>query len=148
MRECYLSRRECLQLGLLAGASLLTGCQPVWRRVWTPSATRVPSYESLPDDVRWLQRVTFGATPAELQRLREMGKVAYLEQQLHPNEAGEHPLVRWRLRSFEIFQARPAELGDLPVREVVRQLSQHAILRAVYSRYQLQERMVDFWRDH
>ncbi|MDW8105195.1 MAG: DUF1800 domain-containing protein [Armatimonadota bacterium] len=137
-----------MQLALLAGASLLTGCQPVWRRVWTPPVTRLPSYEALPDDVRWLQRVTFGATPAELQRLREMGKVAYLEQQLHPNEAGEHPLVRWRLRSFEIFQARPAELGDLPVREVVRQLSQHAILRAVYSRYQLQERMVDFWRDH
>lgn len=148
MSRWRLSRRECLQLGVLAGASLLTGCQRVWRPFVAPPVGSIPRDAALSEEVRWLHRVTFGATPAELQRLRQMGRVAYLEQQLHPDEEGEHLLLRWRWRSFEIFGATPAELGDLPVREVLRQLSQHAILRAVYSRYQLQERMVDFWRDH
>jgi uncharacterized protein (DUF1800 family) len=99
-------------------------------------------------DRLWLNRATFGVTPAELRRLAQMGRIAYLEQQLHPNEAGEDWLVRLRLRGFEVFQTYPAELGDQPVSEVLRQLQQHAILRAVYSRYQLHERLVDFWRDH
>lgn len=142
------SRRECLQLALAAGMSLLTGCQWASRRFGVPPLPDQSATPGSSEEVRWLHRVTFGATPRELQRLRELGQVAYLEQQLHPREEGEPLWWRWRLRSFEIFQAKPAELGDLPVREVMRQLTQHAILRAVYSRYQLQERMVDFWRDH
>ncbi|GIV17936.1 MAG: hypothetical protein KatS3mg022_3371 [Armatimonadota bacterium] len=145
-----LSRRECLHLVLLAGAGMITGCQPILRRAMAPPplVTGLPAREGLPADVRWLNRITFGVALTELDRLAELGKVAYLEQQLHPNEMGEQWLVRLRLRGFEIFQAAPAELGDLPVPEVLRQLQQHAILRAVYSRYQLYERMVDFWRDH
>lgn len=145
-----LNRRECLRLALAAGASVLAGCQPVLRRALAPppQVAGLPERRGLPADTLWLNRVTFGVTLTELDRLAEMGRVAYLEQQLHPNELGEEWLVRLRLRGFEIFQAAPAELGDLPVSEVLRQLQQHAILRAVYSRYQLHERMVDFWRDH
>lgn len=129
---------------------MLAGCQPALRRAMAPPplVAGLPAHRGLPNDVLWLNRVTFGVTLTELDRLAEMGKVAYLEQQLHPNEMGEEWLVRLRWRGFEIFQAPPAELGDLPVPEVLRQLQQHAILRAVYSRYQLHERMVDFWRDH
>jgi hypothetical protein len=145
-----LTRRECLHLGLVAGAGLLSGCQSVLRRAMAPPplVAGLATRRGLPDDTIWLNRVTFGVTLTELDRLAEMGRVAYLEQQLHPNEEGEEWLVRLRLRGFEIFQVAPAELGDLPVPEVLRQLQQHAVLRAVYSRYQLQERMVDFWRDH
>lgn len=145
-----ITRRECLHLALAAGASAVAGCQPMLRHAMAPPPllTGLPTRKGLPADVLWLNRVTFGVTLTELDRLAEMGKVAYLEQQLHPNEMGEQWLVRLRLRGFEIFQAAPAELGDLPVPEVLRQLQQHAILRAVYSRYQLHERMVDFWRDH
>lgn len=145
-----LSRRECLHLALVAGAGLLTGCRSALRRAMAPPPliAGLARRRGLPDDTIWLNRVTFGVTLTELERLAEMGRVAYLEQQLHPNEEGEEWLVRLRLRGFEIFQVAPAELGDLPIPEVLRQLQQHAILRAVYSRYQLQERMVDFWRDH
>lgn len=146
----HLSRRECLRLALAAGAGLLTGCQSALRRAMAPPplVAGLATRKGLPEDTIWLNRVTFGVTLTELDRLAEMGKIAYLEQQLHPNEEGEEWLVRLRLRGFEIFQAAPAELGDRPIPEVLRQLQQHAILRAVYSRYQLQERMVDFWRDH
>ncbi len=145
-----ITRRECLHLALLVGAGALTGCMPALRRAMAPPplVAGLATRKGLPGDTVWLNRVTFGVTLTELDRLAELGKIAYLEQQLHPNEAGEEWLVRWRLRGFEIFQVHPAELGDLPVREVLRQLHQHAILRAVYSRYQLLERMVDFWRDH
>ncbi|MCS6829907.1 MAG: DUF1800 domain-containing protein [Armatimonadota bacterium] len=145
-----LTRRECLHLALMTGAGALVGCQPVLRRAMAPPplVTGLPIRQSLAAEVRWLNRVTFGATLTEINQLAEMGRVAYLEQQLHPNEMGEQWLVRLRLRGFDIFQVAPAELGDLPVPEVLRQLQQHALLRAVYSRYQLHERMVDFWRDH
>lgn len=145
-----LNRRDCLRLALATGAGMLAGCQPFLRQAMAPPplVAGLPKREDLPADTLWLNRVTFGVTLTELDRLAEMGKVAYLEQQLHPNETGEPWLVRLRLRGFDIFQAAPAELGDLPIPEVLRQLQQHAFLRAVYSRYQLHERMVDFWRDH
>lgn len=145
-----LSRRECLRWAVVGGAGILAGCQAPVRRMLTLSLPE-EVYSALPDlssASRWLNRVTFGVTLAELERLNELGKVAYLEQQLHPNEASEAWLVRLRLRGFDIFHAHPWELGDLPYPEVLRQLQQHAILRAVYSRWQLLERMVDFWRDH
>lgn len=145
-----LSRRECLQLALISGAGLLTGCTaPLRRALAPPPLVSAPTLVKGADqEARWLNRLTFGVTLTELDRLAEMGRVAYLEQQLHPNEAGEEWLVRLRLRGNEVFYAAPAELGDLPYPEVLRQVSQHAILRAVYSRYQLLERMVDFWRDY
>jgi hypothetical protein len=150
VRTMRMSRRDYLRLLVTTGAAVMTGCAAPWQGGLSsrPSGQVLKTHLKLGEDSRWLNRLTFGVTPAELQRLSEMGKVAYLEQQLHPNEAGEHWLLRLRLRGFEVFQASPAELGDLPIPEVLRQLQQHAILRAVYSRYQLQERMVDFWRDH
>lgn len=144
-----LSRRECLALALTAGVGLLAGCLPLRRAMLRAQPSRtLASVPDLPTTSRWLNRVTFGVTPTELARLAELGKIAYLEQQLHPNDAGEEWLVRLRLRGFDIFHTAPAELGDLPYPEVLRQLQQHAILRAVYSKWQLRERMVDFWRDH
>ncbi len=145
-----ISRRQCLQLALVGGAGLLSSCTAPLRHAMTPPpvVSGLASRRGLPEDTWWLNRVTFGVTLTELDRLAELGRVAYLEQQLHPNEAAEEWLVRLRLRGFEVFQAAPAELGDLPIPEVVRQLNQHAILRATYSRYQLLERMVDLWRDH
>lgn len=145
-----LSRRECLRLALATGTGMLSGCGVPLRRalVPAPSVHVLKTMHDLPSASRWLNRVTFGVTPTELSRLAELGKIAYLEQQLHPNDEGEEWLVRLRLRGFEIFQASPAELADLPYPELLRQLQQHAILRAVYSKWQLLERMVDFWRDH
>ncbi|MGQ9881060.1 MAG: DUF1800 domain-containing protein [Armatimonadota bacterium] len=145
-----LSRRECLRVALTAGVGVLSGCNTPLRRALSPAPPVhvLKTTRDLPSTSRWLNRVTFGVTPTELDRLAELGKIAYLEQQLHPNDEGEDWLVRLRLRGFEIFQASPAELGDLPYPEVLRQLQQHAILRAVYSKWQLHERMVDFWRDH
>lgn len=145
-----LSRRECLQLALGVGIGTLYGCQTPLRRAFAPRPPlhALSSVRDLPAASRWLNRVTFGVTPSELDRLAELGKIAYLEQQLHPNDAGEEWTLRLRLRGFDIFHAPPAELADLPYPEVLRQLQQHAILRAVYSKWQLQERMVEFWRDH
>lgn len=142
-----INRRQCLQLGFASAAMWLCGCQPTLRLLMPRTPATLPDGYTQ-EEVRWMNRVTFGATPAELQQLRQMGRVAYLEQQLHPDDSKEPLPLRWRLRSFEIFQVKPTELGDLLVREVVHQLNQHAILRATYSRFQLQERMVDFWRDH
>lgn len=145
-----LSRREYLRLALATGVGMLSGCSVPLRRALSPAppVQILKTIHDLPSASRWLNRVTFGVTPTELDSLAELGKIAYLEQQLHPNDEGEEWLVRLRLRGFEIIRTSPVELGDLPYPEVLRQLPQHAILRAVYSKWQLRERMVDFWRDH
>ncbi|MFM7321128.1 MAG: DUF1800 domain-containing protein, partial [Armatimonadota bacterium] len=71
--------------------------------------------------------------------------------------------LRWRLNSLESLRiGEPWTLGgrtivaagngydfrDLSQSDVVRELQKAAILRATYSRWQLRERLADFWSDH
>ena len=53
-----------------------------------------------------------------------------------------------RLRSVEVFASGATEMRDMHVEPMLRGLQQAAILRAVYSRHQLRERLVDFWTNH
>lgn len=76
-----------------------------------------------------------------------MGRDAYLREQLHPTDEDE-PALRILLSRLDVMRVGSAELRDLPEGHVMRQLRQAAILRAVYSRWQVRERVVDFWTNH
>ena len=127
-----------------------------------------------------LSRTTFGATPADRDRIARIGIPAWLEEQLHPERIDDGALEA-RLARFEVLREDPgalvrkllaqrearkreAMLDDAPPppegeadppmrtprvkREIVAQLAQAKVLRAVSSRRQLQEVMVDFWFNH
>jgi uncharacterized protein (DUF1800 family) len=153
-----LSRRDCLQFGaatgLVAASAALSGCSEIVRRTVParekPLTTALPTTGDLAPVVHLLNRAGFGPAPGDVSRVAAMGIPSYLDEQLAaPNDDSEegHGL-QLRLQNIEVLTADPYDLNDLGDSEVMRQLSQATLLRAVYSPYQLRERMVDFWSNH
>ncbi len=69
-----------------------------------------------------LDRVTFGARPADIARVREIGIKAFLDEQLHPERIGDDGL-RQRLRDFETLELSSraiAERYEIPARQARR----------------------------
>src|SRR5690349_8061564 len=96
-----------------------------------------------------LNRLAYGPRPGDVERVRQMGLAAWIDQQLHP-DAIDDSALKARLPQQP---ARPAELSDpMAIRQWGRQsvtaLSQEKVLRAVYSERQLEEQLVDFWFNH
>src|SRR5882757_1318035 len=128
--------------------------------------------------VHVLNRVAFGPGSGDLERVRAIGVTRYIDDQLHPErltDAGMDArlagLQTLRMTSREIaeqfeipqLQARRAkqqaaasdktQLQPDPeeqrrANQVVIELSEQKLLRAVYSERQLQEVLVDFWFNH
>ncbi|HWD39106.1 MAG TPA: DUF1800 domain-containing protein [Fimbriimonas sp.] len=131
--------------GAVVGA--LGGCAPVAKRFADhPEALPLPAGDIEPE-VRLLNRAGFGPRPGDVARLREQGHEAYLVEQLKAAQQEDLGL-QMQIQHLDVGQIDDPDLEDLPKAEVVRQLQQAAILRAVYSRNQLLERTVDFWSNH
>lgn len=143
------TRRECLKIGLLAGAgAALGGCSLVGRRVAAiTDAPPTPPRAATRPEVRLLNRLGFGPGRASLASLETMGKDAYIEQQLEGSLA-EDPGLLIQLQQLDVLQLQAPELWDMPFDRILQQLQQAAILQAVYGKNQLKERMVDFWTNH
>ena len=113
-----------------------------------------------------LSRMSFGATPEEREKITRMGGSAYLEEQLQPERIPD-PIVEERLKQLKTVRLSSKELFELypppnqakkqgvtissrmqGPRYVIFELQQARLLRAVYSRRQLYEVMVDFWTNH
>ena len=117
-----------------------------------PAAQLQGSAASLPDDpaaiTHVLNRLTFGPGPGEVERVREVGLNAWLDQQLHPGRIDDHA-VEARLPQL---QDPPDSTDGKELRRFARQqivtLASDKILRASYSERQLQEVLVDFWFNH
>jgi hypothetical protein len=145
------SRRDILKLGALGiGAAMLGGCSRMVRRAVpvgeVENISKLP-LEKVAPAYRILNRVAFGARPGEAEKVAKIGIPQYVEEQLHPDDDDERVLAL-RLRSVEVFETGARELYDMHERHVLAQLQTAAILRAVYSRHQLRERMTDFWSNH
>jgi uncharacterized protein (DUF1800 family) len=125
-----------------------------------------------------LSRTTFGATPEDRARLARIGIAAFLEEQFHPESIDDGALEQRltgfdllreppgalvqklvaqrqaRKREAALDEAPPAPDAMEPMRaarvkrEVVAQLAQAKVLRAVSSRRQLQEVLAEFWFNH
>ena len=130
------SRRELFGTRSAGGRSALTAGGPGERR-------RTP-VEALVD------RITQGFSRAEVQRATALGYRAYLEEQLDPDSIDDSA-AQARLANFPTLGMSPRQLVDtyamnpeIPFAE----LKGAAIVRAVHSKRQLLERMVEFWTDH
>jgi uncharacterized protein (DUF1800 family) len=96
---------------------------------------------------RFLRRTSYGPLEREVTKATQMGYDAYLEYQLDyeaiDDSQSEHEIewystVFWSVR--DLFKARE----DV----VAHELAAATILRAVWSKRQLYQRMVEFWTDH
>jgi uncharacterized protein (DUF1800 family) len=154
-----ITRRDCLTLGGLAGAAALaasSGCSEVERRVLparrpvSPTAAALPPTGDLSPVVRLLNRAAFGPVPGDIARVAALGTIAYVDEQLKApvSDDAEDLALQVRLRNIDVLNNEGYDLRDLPEDEVMAQLQQAAILRAVYSPWQLRARMVDFWSNH
>jgi uncharacterized protein (DUF1800 family) len=116
--------------------------------------------------VHLLNRISFGPTPKEVQRVHRIGIRAYLNEQLTPQNISDGAveekvagLKTMRMNGRELFELYPPpklakEAGmatggamNTP-RFIIFELQQARLLRAVDSQRQLYELMVDFWSNH
>lgn len=152
-----MNRRDFLQIAtLVAGGSALAACQPAYRMVGGPLDADIRQVPALDEQaLRALGRMTFGARLSERRTVSEQGLEAWINEQLAPDQIDDEPL-EWRLRPFDILALDAAELraiGDqlldgIDRNRIVEPLRQATLMRQVYSRRQLQEKMVEFWTDH
>lgn len=144
-----MNRREFLQVALVgAGAPFLAGCGSGLRSLVGSDSLGVAELPPHPEPMtRTLNRVAFGFNLRAAEEVRKMGRERWIERQLQADEE-EDPWLTLQLQRLDVFNLAPAELRDLPEGEVLAQLQQAAVLRSVYGRNQLLERMVEFWTDH
>lgn len=132
--------------GLMRPARVLPGTETTVQAV---AATRPPV------EVIALNRIAFGPSPADLQRVRASGMNAYLEEQLNPAGIDDSAFAaRLTAANLQFLDA------DVPTLWARKKLSYNearlafsevrtaAWLRAIYSRKQLQEVLVDHWHNH
>lgn len=101
--------------------------------------------------VHLLKRLTYGATPAERDRIASMGEDAWLNQQLAPSTI-DTAAVDAKVAQLPAVGMAPVDLFNTYLQtgtnDAAAQLQFATLMRAVESPAQLQERMVEFWSDH
>jgi uncharacterized protein (DUF1800 family) len=117
-----------------------------------------------------LDRLAYGPSAEDLRHLKSLGIERYIAEQLDPASLTEPPELTARVAALDTLVLTPVELfqqygpprpadGSKPTPEQVRERREKArtilqqaqearLLRAVYSRRQLAEVMVDFWYNH
>jgi uncharacterized protein (DUF1800 family) len=142
-----------------AGGVALAGCAEVTRRFTAPALPSRLGRDAVgPDDPSWrvLNRVAYGPRPGDLERVREIGVDAYIEEQLHPERIEEAPAAWARLLPLDTLDMDASDAQEMETAvypEVGKgpaalELQQACVLRAVYSARQLEQVMVEFWTDH
>jgi uncharacterized protein (DUF1800 family) len=148
-------RRDFLKVSALVGAAFgLAGCERVISHVAKQRGAAVPEVVAVPGDgaeidpaYHLLSRAGFGPWPGDVGRVREMGQAAWVDEQLEPQKIQDQGCDLYA-RRFESIHL-PAGMCYEFKRDVLREeLTRHTLLRAVYSKRQLQESMVHFWSNH
>lgn len=126
------------------------------------------------DDIAWLQRATFGVDSATLVRYQQLGRHAYLEQELSSRDDRLPSSIQAMINGYDVIDTPPAELlatyrekrqalkkdADGPASEADRKMlgafrkklyTQDAsipLLHAIYGGDQLKEQVAWFWLNH
>jgi uncharacterized protein (DUF1800 family) len=146
----HLDRRAFLQAIAAGGTgALLGGCRELADLLHPlPEIdTRPPISTALELESHLLNRLSYGPTPGAYRRVKTMGSAAFIDEQLHPENLDDSH-CEWLVASIESLAESTAELYEYDPEELLVDLSRYKLLRAVYSRRQLYEVMVDFWSDH
>lgn len=147
---------------LLAGAGLaLTGCSeipPQFRpglRKLEPEAGpfQAPDSDSVDLVSHVLGRLAFGARGSDYGRVRGLATAQedavhrYIEEQLSPEHIDDSALDS-AIRRIESLSEPLGELFEYKEKVLLGDMTRAAVLRAAWSKRQLNERMVRFWSDH
>ena len=158
-----LSRRQFLKLGgISAGAATLTACGSIGRKLaendlpeslqaptplppGTPTAD-LPAFPVNPA-MRLLNRAGYGPRPGDLDRVTQMGLEAYLAEQLQPDSIDDQA-TDLIVRGIDLYQREIGDLLNQEQADAAIALGESTFYRALTSRRQLYETMVEFWSDH
>lgn len=147
-----LSRRNILKASAGVSFAAVAGCEKLVSLVDEQLGQVVPDHVSPPQGVdvdpthHLLSRAGYGPWPGDVEAVRSVGHEAWIEQQLKP-ESIDDSACDLRSGRAEVTGA-PGEAFELKKAELRSDMARHTLLRAVYSRRQLFESMVDFWSDH
>ena len=159
-----LTRRDFLKLGgVTAVTATAAACNTIGRQVAKgelpeslalpitplPNGARPLSAASPTVDPIWrfLNRAGYGPRPGDYERAAALGLTAYLEEQLDP-AAIKDTAADLLLRHLSLYHMDLGELTAQEGKEAARELGISVIGRALYSKRQLYEAMVEFWSDH
>ena len=128
---------------------------PIPPSIATTAATSTVPFSSGDPNLHLLRRATYGVTPESMAELRSMGAPAWLERQLRPTTIDDSAcaalIARFSLISLDVPGVRAkVAAGAFPFGawDVILQVASAAIARAIWSKRQLFEVMVDFWSNH
>ena len=150
-----------LFIGTLIAALMLCGAAPV-----SAAVSRA--------DLQWLERVTYGADGATIERLRRLGRAGFLREQLQGEGPALPPAVAAQVATLRVTATSARQLlaevnlanqginalTDDVSRQAARKVlndagnqlayeaAQRQLLYAIYSPAQLREQMVWFWLNH
>lgn len=130
--------------GRAAGSAAIASGAPASVALASDVASDLDPAALLPKLIR---RVTYGVTPNDLTLAQTLGYSGYLEYQLNPG-AIDDSLVAARLAGLTSLGLNFPALVLLSPYQVANELIDAVIVRAVSSRRQLFERMVELWTDH
>ena len=106
----------------------------------------------LPDDVHFLNRLSYGPTPMSRMQVEQLGWQVMLEEQLDSENIDTSQLDAALLENFPTLAMTPREIVDAYepglISQLIGELIISTLLRQAYSPAQLYERMVEFWSDH
>ena len=147
-----LNRRNFLKILGASGAALTQIGTLQHALAHRPDSTFLPiSVAEREPYMHVISRLTFGATPELVERVKAIGVEAYIEEQLNP-ETIDDSYVENRLLELPDIALSAADLFEkyqgMGGGQAVGQLRASWALRATYSERQLYERMVHFWNDH
>ena len=164
-----ISRRDFLKAsGLAAAWTALAACTPATQSVPSPTQTAIslpiptqipnPTQAAIPSPrpvldgekliLHTLRRMTFGPTPEMIDKAKQMGLEAFIEEQLFP-ESIPDPEIDSLFQLFPTLNMTPAQRVRLNRKiEAERELIEATIVRQKHSQRQVHEMMVDFWSTH
>jgi Protein of unknown function (DUF1800) len=141
-RPPKLSRRVLIGLGALGALEPATNA---YAQVRQPRPTRPVTLADT--ELRLARRITYGLTQEDVSVVRSAGYQGYLEYQLNPEPIDDGPCNQ-RLAAYPTISMPTWQLYTVDSGLVTRELVEATMMRAIYSRRQLFERMVEFWTDH
>jgi len=154
------SRREFLSFSGAASLAALSGCEyapslaAYFPELQNPFAAgpdqgsfEAPQSEAVDEVSHVLARLSYGARPGDYARVKRLGVASYLEEQVQP-EGIDDRFCESLTRRLESLSASVGTLFEYKDHFLLDELTRGKLLRALYSRRQLYERMVEFWTDH
>ncbi len=149
-----MNRRSFLKLGgITAAAAGLSACAPVGAEVARQDVPEALSTPLAPDTyevdtvVRFLHRAGYGPRPGDVDRARALGLAALLEEQLDPASI-EDAAAELIVAGLSTYHMDPTQVIEYEPQDVIPELYLATVSRALYSKRQLYEAMVEFWSDH